>query len=71
MRWRPEPGPGREAVGTLFVDWGAPLPPLQARALVLCSGLVPRFSGMAETAIYRNVPRHVAQAVAASLYQDL
>ena len=71
MRWRPESGHGREHVGTLFIDWGAPLPPLHARSLTLCSGLIPRFSGSAGTVIYRNVPHLVAKAVAGSLHQAL
>jgi len=71
MRWRPETGVGRGQVGALFVDWGAPLPPLQARALTLCSGITPRYSSAAKTAIYINVPQHLAQAVATSLCQRL
>lgn len=71
MRWRPEPGHGREHVGTVFIDWGAPLPTLHARTLTLCSGLVPRFSGSAGTVIHRNVPHSVARTVAGSLHQAL
>jgi hypothetical protein len=71
LRWRPDPG--REAVGTgtLFVDWGAPLPALHSRALVLCTGLPPRFGATAPTAIYENVPRAVAARVCTSLGQSL
>lgn len=71
LRWRPDPG--RESVGTgiLFVDWGAPMPALHSRALVLCAGLPPRFGTTATTAIYENVPRGVAARVCTSLGQTL
>ncbi|MEU8606443.1 hypothetical protein AB0C29_00320 [Actinoplanes sp. NPDC048791] len=69
MRWRPE-GPGART-GRLFVDWGAPLPPLQQRAAVLCSGLMPRFAASARSAAYENVPRVIAQRIAFSLQQRL
>lgn len=69
LRWRSS---DREAdKGTVFVDWGAPLPPLHARTLVLCSGLPPLFHSAARTAEYANVPAPVARAVAASLGQSL
>jgi hypothetical protein len=71
MRWRAETGAGREHIGTLFVDWGAPLPALHARALTLCAGLPPRFSMAARTAIYGNVPRTIGFAVAKSLRQRI
>jgi hypothetical protein len=71
LRWQPESGTGRERVGTLFVDWGAPLPPLHARAAVLCTGLQPRFSSVAETVRYDNVPRAAAERLARSLRQEL
>lgn len=71
MRWRAERGAGRDRFGQVFVDWGAPLPPLQQRALVLCSGVVPRFSDGARTAIYDSVPLRVAEQTAASLGQRL
>jgi hypothetical protein len=71
MRWRPERTACDGPVGTVFVDWGAPLPPLHARALTLCSGLPPRFSSAARTATYTNIPADVAQAVARSLLQRL
>jgi hypothetical protein len=71
MRWRPD-GSGRPGrPGTLFVDWGAPLPPLHTRALVLCSGLAVRFSGSARTGKYINVPAAIATSVASSLSQQL
>jgi hypothetical protein len=71
MRWRHERTVDGEAIGTVFVDHGAPLPPLQARALVLCSGLVAKFNDLAETARYDNVPRSVAERVARSIRQRL
>jgi hypothetical protein len=71
IRWQPETGTGRERVGTLFVDWGAPLPPLHARAAVLCTGLQPRFSSVAETVRYDNIPRAAAERLALSLRQEL
>ena len=71
LRWRPEIGRGRAEYGQLFVDLGAPLPGQHMRALALCSGLLPRFSTKARTAIYDNVPLRVAECVAASLHQHL
>lgn len=71
MRWRTERSSCYGRIGTLFVDWGAPLPPLHARAVALCSGLTPRFSGAARTAIYSNVPELVASAVAGALSQRM
>ena len=71
FRWRHERTDGIDAIGTLFIDQGAPLPPLQARALVLCSGIPTAFGDMAKTAIYRNVPRAVADQVARSVRQRL
>ncbi|MBX9472294.1 hypothetical protein [Microcella sp.] len=70
IRWRPD-GDHRTRTGTVIVDWGASLPPLQARALVLCSGFVPRFGSAAETSLYDNVPREIAARVASSLGQTL
>jgi len=70
IRWRPD-AEDRTGSGTLIVDWGAPLPPLHARALVLCSGFTPRFGSAAETALYDNVPREIAVSVASSLGQTL
>ncbi|MFF9213242.1 MULTISPECIES: hypothetical protein [unclassified Streptomyces] len=71
MRWQPEKGTGRKRVGRLAVDWGAPLPPLHARAAVLCSGLQPRFHKLAETVRYDNVPFAAAERLAKSLHQKL
>ncbi|MFD8790953.1 hypothetical protein [Streptomyces vinaceus] len=71
MRWRADPGTGRGLTGRLAVDWGAPLPPLHARAAVLCTGLQPRFSEVAQTVRYDNVPRSAAERLAVSLRQDL
>jgi hypothetical protein len=71
MRWRPDPEPGRDGQGSVYSDWGAPLPPLHQRALVLSTGWTPRFAAGARTAIYENVPRPVAEQVAASLGQQL
>jgi hypothetical protein len=71
FRWRLERTASGEDIGTAFVDQGAPLPPLQARALVLCSGLPTQFGNAAKTAIYRNVPKQVAQQVADSIRQHL
>ncbi|TVY02754.1 hypothetical protein FPV58_12360 [Mycolicibacterium porcinum] len=71
FRWRLERVDGDDEMGTLFIDQGAPLPPLQARALVLCSGQPTAFGGLAKTAIYRNVPRAVADQVARSVRQRL
>jgi hypothetical protein len=71
FRWRRERVSGDHEIGTVFVDQGAPLPPLQARALVLCSGVATRFGSTARTAIYKNVPRAVAERVARSIRQHL
>jgi hypothetical protein len=69
IRWRPDYQAA--AAGTTIIDWGAPLPPLHSRALVLCSGFAPRFGPAAETALYDNVPREIAANVATSLGQTL
>ncbi|MGY1709124.1 hypothetical protein ACI8AC_06390 [Geodermatophilus sp. SYSU D00758] len=69
LRWRADSS-GRDT-GCLHVDWGAPLPVLQQRCLVLCSGFTPRFSSLAKTGSYDNIPRSIAEAVAASLGQTL
>ncbi|MFG2879145.1 hypothetical protein ACGFYU_29785 [Streptomyces sp. NPDC048337] len=71
MRWRSEPGKGREGTGRLSVDWGAPLPPLHARAAVLCTGIQPRIHELARIVRYDNIPRHAAEKLAASLRQEL
>ncbi|MEU5521900.1 hypothetical protein ABZ759_14870 [Streptomyces sp. NPDC047860] len=71
MRWRPESGQGRAGVGRLFVDRYAPLPALHERAAVLCSGFPPSVGKQAQTRAYDNVPRALAEAIAASLRQNL
>ncbi|MFI7067878.1 hypothetical protein ACIBL3_43270 [Kribbella sp. NPDC050124] len=71
FRWRLERVADGEEIGTVFIDQGAPLPPLQARALVLCSGLPTQFGDVARTAIYRNVPRDIAVLVAKSIRQQV
>lgn len=71
VRWRPDSERKGADSGTLFVDWGAPLPVLHSRALVLCTGLPPRFGTVATTAIYENVPRTIAARVCTSLGQAL
>ncbi|MCQ0025352.1 hypothetical protein M4914_22055 [Streptomyces somaliensis DSM 40738] len=71
MRWRPESGKGRTGVGRLFVDRYAPLPALHERAAVLCSGFPPTTGRQAQTRAYDNVPRALAEAIAASLQQSL
>lgn len=55
--------------GSLLIPAGAPLPALQARALTLLTGLLPR----AERASlrYENVPSWIARLVATSLGQEL
>ena len=55
--------------GTLVVRLGAPMPPLQARAAALCSGLVPERTTEGEA--YVNVPDEVARSIASSLGQEL
>lgn len=71
MRFRSERTTNDTELGTLFLDWGTPLPALQTRALVLCTGLPVEFGSLARTTIYRNVPRNVAEQVASSVYQQL
>jgi hypothetical protein len=71
FRWRRDRTSGDQEIGTVFVDQGAPLPPLQARALVLCTGLPPEFGNLARTAIYRNVPKETAILVARSIHQKV
>lgn len=71
VRWRGDrEGDGR-SFGTMFVDQGSALPPLQSRALVLCSGLPATVGDRAGTVIYRNVPRDIAELVAQSVLQTL
>lgn len=71
VRWRIDSERKGADTGTVFVDWGAPLPVLHSRALVLCTGLPPRFGTIATTAIYENVPRSIAARVCTSLGQAL
>ncbi|GAA3077995.1 hypothetical protein [Streptomyces glomeratus] len=71
MRWRPEAAKGRAGIGRLFVDRYAPLPALHERAAVLCSGFPPSVSKQAQTRAYDNVPKALAEAIAASLQQNL
>ena len=71
FRWRSERTAGAEDIGTAFVDQGAPLPPLQARALVLCSGLPTQFGtqhGLRSTAMCRSQSRSGWQTPSASGY---
>ncbi|MEU1776433.1 hypothetical protein ABZ501_25870 [Streptomyces sp. NPDC019922] len=71
MRWRPESGKGRAGIGRLFVDRHAPLPALHERAAVLCSGSPPSVGKQTQIRAYDNVPRALAEAIAASLQQNL
>ncbi|GEB46005.1 hypothetical protein MTE01_19500 [Microbacterium testaceum] len=71
IRWRSEPGRQAADIGTVFVDWGAPLPVLHRRALALCTGFPPRLGVVATTAIFENVPRSIAARVCTSLGQTL
>ncbi|GGW09834.1 hypothetical protein GCM10018980_20740 [Streptomyces capoamus] len=71
MRWLPESGKGRTRIGWLFVDRYAPLPALHERAAVLCSGFPPSVGKQTRTRAYDNVPRALAEALAASLHQNL
>ncbi|MER6936442.1 hypothetical protein ABTX24_07345 [Nocardioides sp. NPDC127514] len=71
IRWRRDRVSDGEEIGTVFVDQGAPLPPLQSRALVLCSGLPTKFGQTARTAIYSNVPLDVAKLVGESVRQKV
>ncbi|OPG04674.1 hypothetical protein B1R27_24295 [Streptomyces sp. GKU 895] len=71
LRWLPEKECGRERFGTLYVDWGYPLPDLHRRVAVMCSGLAPRINAHAENLAYDNVPMAVAEKIAHSLGQHL
>ncbi|WP_306322310.1 MULTISPECIES: hypothetical protein [unclassified Streptomyces] len=71
LRWLPEEDCGRDRTGTLFVDWGYPLPDLQRRVAAMCSGLAPRINEGAENLAYDNVPEVVAIKIARSLGQTL
>lgn len=68
--WRPE-SDHRTRTGTFIVNWGAPLPPLHSRVLVLCSGFAPRVNHDAKTTLYDNVPREIATRVSSSLGQSM
>lgn len=59
------------STGELTVPADAPLPALQARAAVMCSGLVPAFDRRDRTRSYVNVPRSIAERIAESLGQHL
>lgn len=62
----------REAInGILRVPVKADLPALQARAAILCSGLLPQFDKATLTRGYLNVPRVIAERIGASLGQTL
>jgi hypothetical protein len=69
LRWRRDSIRGR--TGHLFVDFGAPLPPLMQRAAVLCSGFAPRFAVGAQTVAYENIPMDLARRIASALQQRL
>ena len=72
LRWRAEEeASGRRHVGTLFVDWGYPLPDLHRRVATMCSGLAPRINELGENLAYVNVPLVVATKIACSLGQEL
>ncbi|MFB7330083.1 hypothetical protein ACFC00_00365 [Streptomyces adustus] len=71
MRWQPESGKGRAGIGRLLVDRYAPLPALHERAAVLCSGFPPSVGKQTQVRAYDNVPRALAEAIAASLQQNL
>lgn len=71
LRWRPEKDSGRQRFGTLFVDWGYPLPDLHRRVAVMCCGLAPRINAQAENLAYDNVPHAIAIKIAQSLGQHL
>lgn len=71
LRWLPEKTCGRKHIGTLFVDWGYPLPDLHRRVAAMCSGLAPRINEGAQNLAYDNVPKIVAMKIADSLGQVL
>ena len=71
MRWNPERVPGREEYGRLYVDWGYPLPDLQRRIAVLCSGLAAQINEKHQNIAYDNVPLEVARRIGDSLGQQL
>lgn len=57
--------------GELMVPAWAPLPALQARAAVLCSGLAPYFDRASRTRRYPNVPPRIARRIGRSLGQEV
>ena len=61
----------QERNGTLIVPTSTPLPVLQARCAVLCSGLSPTPSHMNGVRRFVNVPEEVAKRIATSLNQNL
>jgi hypothetical protein len=71
LRWLTEQDCGRDQFGTLYVDWGYPLPDLHRRVAAMCSGLAPRINELAENLAYDNVPKAVAIKIAESLGQRL
>ncbi len=56
--------------GRLLVPYRAPLPALQARTAVLCTGLLPQMEP-GDTYVYFNVPARTASAIGASLGQKI
>ncbi|MFB7511742.1 hypothetical protein [Streptomyces sp. NPDC056144] len=71
ITWRPGKGNGGSRSGTLFVDWGYPLPDLHRRVATMCSGLAPRINVNARNLAYDNVPEDIAAKIAQSLGQSL
>jgi hypothetical protein len=73
LRWWPEKVTAQdgEATGTLYVDWGYPLPDLHRRVAVMCSGLAPLINEGAMNLEFSNVPRQIAMQIAGSLGQQL
>lgn len=69
LRWRPEGGVGRSKIGRLSVDDRFALPQLHQRTATMCLGVPPASSGGATD--YANVPRALAEQIAASLSQHL
>jgi hypothetical protein len=57
--------------GTLKVPVKSDLPALQARAAILCSGLLPNFDRQTYARLYWNVPLVIAERIARSLGQTL
>jgi hypothetical protein len=57
--------------GVLRVSVKADLPALQARAAILCTGMLPLFDRRTLSLMYRNVPKVIAERIALSLGQQL